>query len=259
MFVDSENAFSQRPINFKPLGANSSEQPPVNDVDTAQSEPLTFAALLDILSDLRVWSCALCYLLTFGLETAMDAALPGLIDGLFASESFGSVNAAYAASTYGLMNLFARPLGGIISDVLYARFGLRAKMYWLLAATLSQGIAMIGMGIYINKKNATLGGVIGFIATIAITGFSANGACYSIYGHWRPKNIGVVAGIVGASGNIGGLFYTLIFKYKPGIRLSPSESRPQGYNSLGEKFWIAGLLNAVTVVPLFLIPIGDAV
>jgi NNP family nitrate/nitrite transporter-like MFS transporter len=252
MFVDSE-------MNSKSLGTSVSERSPVTNVDTAQSEPLTFATLLEILSDLRVWSCALCYLLTFGLETAMDAALPGLINTLFASESFGSVDAAYAASTYGLMNLFARPLGGIISDVLYARFGLRAKMYWLLATATSQGIAMIGLGVYINKNNATIGGVLGFIVVIAVTGFSANGACYSIYGHWRPKNIGVVAGIVGASGNIGGLFYTLIFKYRPGIRLSPSENHPRGYNSLGEKFWIAGLLNAVVVVPLLLVPIGDAV
>lgn len=263
ILVDSENAFAQRSTNSKLAGTSFSERTPVTnvdvDVDTAQSEPLTFAALLEILSDLRVWSCALCYLLTFGLETAMDAALPGLINTLFASESFGSVDAAYAASTYGLMNLFARPLGGIMSDVLYARFGPRAKMYWLLATAASQGIAMIGLGVYINKNNATIGGVIGLIAVIAITGFSANGACYSIYGHWRPKNVGVVAGIVGASGNIGGLLYTLIFKYRPGIRLSPSESHPRGYNSLGEKFWIAGLLNAVVVVPLLLVPIGDAV
>ncbi|EGR45008.1 uncharacterized protein TRIREDRAFT_111724 [Trichoderma reesei QM6a] len=227
--------------------------------DKAQSEPLTFTALLKILADLRVWSCALCYLLTFGLETAMDAALPGLINTLFASESFTITDAAYAASTYGLMNLFARPLGGIVSDLLYARFGLHAKMYWLLATALSQGIVMIGLGVYIDKDKATIGGVIGFIVAIAITGFAANGACYSIYGHLRPQNIGAVAGIVGAGGNIGGLLYTLIFKYQPGVRLSPSPSHPHGYNSLGKKFWIAGLFNAAAVVPLFLVPLGDAV
>ncbi|PTB68399.1 MFS general substrate transporter [Trichoderma citrinoviride] len=228
-------------------------------VEKVPSEPLTLAALLKILADLRVWSCALCYLLTFGLETAMDAALPGLINTLFASKSFTITDAAYAASTYGLMNLFARPLGGIMSDLLYARFGLRAKMYWLLTTALSQGIAMIGLGVYINKNDATIGGVIGFLVAIAVTGFAANGACYSIYGHLRPKNIGAVAGIVGAGGNIGGLLYTLIFKYQPGVRLPPSPSHPHGYNSLGKKFWIAGLFNAAAVLPLFLVPLGDAV
>lgn len=259
MLVDSENTLSQTPINFQMLHKKSGEHLTVIDVDNAQPESLTFAALLKILADLRVWMCALCYLLTFGLETAMDAALPGLINSLFVSESFTIVDAAYAASTYGLMNLFARPLGGIISDILYARFGLRAKVYLLLTTALSQGVAMIGIGIYVNNNHATIGGVIGFIVVIAITGFAANGACYSIYGHLRPKNIGVVAGIVGAGGNVGGLLYTLIFKYQPGTRFPPSQSYPQGYNSLGKKFWIAGLFNAVAVVPLFLVPLGDAI
>ncbi|KAL7949245.1 major facilitator superfamily domain-containing protein [Trichoderma barbatum] len=257
--VDSENSLAQTLTNPKRIDTNSGDHRTVVNIDTAQPEPLTLTALLEILTDFRVWACAICYLLTFGLETAMDAALPGLINTLFASESFTIVDAAYAASTYGLMNLFARPLGGVISDVLYARFGLRAKMYWLLATALSQGIAMIGLGVYINKNDATIGGVIGFIVAIAITGFAANGACYAIYGHLRPKNIGAVAGIVGAGGNIGGLFYTLIFKYQPGTRLPPSQRYPQGYNSLGKKFWIAGLFNAVTVVPLFLVRLGDAV
>ncbi|KAK4067264.1 uncharacterized protein Triagg1_7707 [Trichoderma aggressivum f. europaeum] len=259
IIVDSGNELAQKPTDPKPQNTTSGEHLTLASVDSAHSEPLTLAALFAILIDLRVWACAMCYLLTFGLETAMDAALPGLIFGLFASESFTIVDAAYAASTYGLMNLFARPLGGIVSDILYARFGLRAKMYWLLATALSQGIAMIGLGVYINKNQATIGGVIGFIVFIAITGFAANGACYSIYGHLRPKNIGAVAGIVGAGGNIGGLFYTLIFKYQPGVRLPPSQIHPGGYNSLGKKFWIAGLFNAVAVVPLFLVRLGDAV
>ncbi|KAM4065358.1 major facilitator superfamily protein [Hirsutella rhossiliensis] len=240
------------------LDADASDKR-VASLDSAQSEPLTCATLLKILADLRVWMCASCYLLTFGLETAMDAALPGLMNTLFASKTFTVVDAAYAASTYGLLNLFARPLGGIVSDLLYARFGLRAKVYWLLATTLSQGIAVLGLGIYINHSDASIGGVIGFIVLIAITGFAANGACYSVYGHLRPKNIGAVAGIVGAGGNFGGLLYTLIFKYQPGRRLSPSPVDPHGYNSLGTKFWIAGVVNAVSVLPFLFVGLGDAV
>ncbi|RFU72703.1 hypothetical protein TARUN_9554 [Trichoderma arundinaceum] len=257
IFVDSENLPAQKTSAFKILDVDSDQQ--VTVIDTAQSEPLTYASLRKILGDPRVWMCAICYLLTFGLETALDAALPGLINTLFVSETFTVVDAAYAASVYGLMNLFARPLGGIISDFLYAQFGLRAKMYWLLATASSQGIAMIGVGVYINNNHATISGVIGFIVVIAITGFAANGACYSIYGHMQPKNIGVVAGIVGAGGNIGGILYTLIFKYQPGKRIPPSQNYPLGNNSLGKKFWIAGVFNAVAVVPLFFISLGDAI
>lgn len=219
----------------------------------------TLASFAQVLLDLRVWMCAICYCLTFGLETALDAALPGLVHSLFASEAFSAVDAAYVASTYGLFNLFARPLGGIVADILYARFGIRAKVYWLLATALSQGVAMLGLGLYINYGQPSIGGVIGFIALIAVTGFAANGACYALYSHLRPSNNGVVAGIVGASGNVGGIFYTLIFKYQAGKRTMPSAAYPNGSSTLGTKFWISGVVNAAAVVPLFLVPLGDAV
>lgn len=228
-------------------------------VDTAQSEPLTIKALLKILRDPRVWMCAVCYLLTFGLETALDAGLPGLIDQLFRSETFTHVDAAYAASTYGLLNIFARPLGGVVADMLYSRYGFRSKVYWLLATAASQGVAMIGLGFYVEREDTTIGGVIGFIVLIAITGFAANGACFAVYCHLQPKNNGAVAGIVGAGGNIGGLFYTLIFKYQPGARIPPSPAFPNGSNTLGKKFWIAGIVNAGAVLPFIFCPLGDAV
>lgn len=243
----------------KPVMGSTVETAKAISLAVTQTEPLTKEALLEILQDLRVWTCAVCYLLTFGLETALDAALPGLIYNLFQSESFTAVEAAYAASTYGLMNLFARPLGGIVSDLLYKRYGLRSKVQWLFVTAFAQGIAMIGLGVYIDSKAATIGGVIGFIVLIAVTGFAANGACYSVYGHLRPKNIGAVAGLIGAGGNVGGIIYTLIFKYQPGKTLTNSTLYPRGFNSLGRKFWIAGIVNAVGVLPALFLPLGDAI
>ena len=243
-------------------GAEADPEKPEMSATTssaAQPEPLTVAQGVKIVADPRVWMCALCYLLTFGLETALDAALPGLIKTLFASKTFTAVDAAYAASTYGLLNIFARPLGGVLSDVLYSRFGLRAKVYFLLATAVAQGICMIGLGVYIDQNQATLGGVIGFIVLVATFGFAANGACYSVYGHWHPRNIGAVAGMVGAGGNIGGIFYTLIFKYQAGTRVVASVAHPDGYSTLGRKFWISGVVNAVVVLPFFLVGTGDAV
>ncbi|UZJ56565.1 hypothetical protein CBS101457_005885 [Exobasidium rhododendri] len=223
-------------------------------VDTAVSEPLTMKSFVAIITDLRVWMVALCYMITFGLETALDAALPGLINTLFTSKTFTVADAAYIASTYGLCNLYARPAGGIICDLLYSRFrhrglGVRAKVIFLLTAAISQGIILIGLGVYVDKGHATVGGVIGFIVALATTGFAANGAAYAIYGHLRPKNIGFVAGMVGGMGNIGGLWFTLIFKYQAG-------TKPK--KTLGRKFWIAGIFNAAVLIPFIFVPLGDA-
>ncbi|SOV07019.1 related to nitrate transporter [Ustilago sp. UG-2017a] len=213
----------------------------VATVDTAQSEPLTLARLLVILKDPRVWMCIMCYLLTFGLETAMDAALPGLITTLFSSNTFSAVDAAYAASMYGLLNLYARPLGGVVSDILYSKYGLRGRVIWLLATSFSQGVAMIGLGFYCND-NPTLGGVLAFIFFIGTTGFLANGANYGIPAIICPSAIGTVSGLVGAAGNLGGLLYLGIFLAVPGVRRQ---------KTLGTKFWIAGVVNAGAVLPFF--------
>lgn len=234
--------------------ANEYDKEQVTTVDTAVSEPLTVKSAMAILSDLRVWMCALSYMMTFGLETALDAALPGLILTLFQSRSFGPVDAAYVASTYGLCNLYARPLGGILCDMLYRRYrhrglGVRAKVIFLLATGISQGLLLVGLGLYVDHGKASLGGVIGFIVAIATTGFAANGAAYAVYGHLRPKNVGAVAGIIGSCGNIGGLWFTLIFLYQPGSKV---------LRTLGRKFWISGIVNAALLVPFVFLPLGDA-
>ncbi|CAD6891452.1 unnamed protein product [Tilletia laevis] len=223
-------------------------------MDTAVAEPISFAVMGKVLTDARVWLCALAYMTTFGLETAMDAALPGLILTLFQSPNFKVDDAAYVASTYGLLNLFARALGGIAADVLYSRYGLIAKVYLLIGTGLAQGVLMIGLGFYVNN-GATLGGVIGFMVGLGITGFAANGAAYAVYSHLRPRNIGVVAGLVGGFGNIGGLIYTAIFRQHPGARTAL-------VNTLGTKFSIAGYFNVGAIlVPAVMVAItglGDA-
>ena len=237
--TDNEKAPAKAAHFREPNPADEGKR--VATVDTAQSEPLTLARLLVILSDPRVWMCIMCYLLTFGLETAMDAALPGLITTLFQSKNFTAIDAAYAASMYGLLNLYARPLGGVVSDVLYSKFGLRGRVIWLLATAFSQGIAMIGLGIYCNR-DPTLSGVLWFIFLIGTTGFLANGANYGIPAIICPSAIGTVSGLVGAAGNVGGLLYLGIFLAVPGVRRQ---------KTLGTKFWIAGVVNAGAVLPFF--------
>ncbi|SJX64096.1 related to nitrate transporter [Sporisorium reilianum f. sp. reilianum] len=213
----------------------------VATVDTAQSEPITFKRLLVILADPRVWMCIMCYLLTFGLETAMDAALPGLLFTLFQSNTFSAIDAAYAASLYGLLNLYARPLGGVVSDLLFSKYGLRGRVIWLLVTAFSQGIAMIGLGVYCNR-DPQFSGVMWFIFLIGTTGFLANGANYGIPAIICPSAIGTVSGLVGAGGNVGGLLYLGIFLAKPGVKKA---------KTLGTKFWIAGVVNSGAVLPFF--------
>lgn len=237
--------------DFREVASDATQ---LTSIDIAVSEPLTVQAAIAVVKDLRVWMVALSYLITFGLETSLDAALPTLLNQLFASQSFTSIDAAYVASTYGLCNLYARPLGGIACDILYRRFegrglGVRAKVVFLLITAIAQGLFLVGLGVYIDHGKASLGGVIGFMVALATTGFAANGAAYAIYGHLRPRNNGTVAGIVGACGNIGGLIFTGIYLHQPGTKAD---------RTLGRKFWIAGILNVAVLLPFSFVPMGNA-
>lgn len=114
----------------------------------------------------------------------MDAALPQLITAIFLSPTFTAVDGAFVASLYGCLNLFFRPMGGVIADLLYKKYGpglgLKVKVWYLLVCAFSQGITLIGLGFYINNNptTVTLGGVCGFIVAIAFFGFQANaGEC----------------------------------------------------------------------------------
>lgn len=239
-------------------GADFSDSQPgqkYDQVDTAVSEPLTPKVALKVLADLRVWLCAVSYLLSFGLETAMDAALPQLLFGLFGSPTFTAEDAAFAASTYGLLNLIFRPAGGVFADMLYRRFkpvgyGLRAKVMLMIVTNVMQGLLMVGLGLYVNHSSSlSVAGVLGFIVGIAATGFVANAGAYSVYSHLRPKNVGFVAGLVGSGGAVGGLCYTGIFKTHPGVKAA---------RTLGNKFWIAGIVNIVGILVFSWVPMGDA-
>lgn len=67
----------------------------------------------------------------------------------------------------------------------------------------------------------------------------ANGANFSLVPHCNPGSNGFMTGIVGAMGNLGGIWFALIFRYQP--------------TPFGKAFWIGGIVILVRP-PLFLLP-----
>lgn len=89
---------------------------------------------------------------TFGFELAVDSNLPTAFSG--SHKSLGSIKAGYIASTYGLLNIVTRPLGGYIADKLYSRYGVKSKKYFTLALGMGQGIMAIGFGELLKSSNS---------------------------------------------------------------------------------------------------------
>jgi NNP family nitrate/nitrite transporter-like MFS transporter len=90
-----------------------------------------------------VWTLFVAYGACFGLELTMDnVAAIYFFDRFHLSPQ----SAGMIAATFGAMNLFARFLGGWIADRFGNFGGLRARIGWLAAVLLGEGIALVCFG-----------------------------------------------------------------------------------------------------------------
>lgn len=166
--------------------------------------PQAKGSFLSAASDYRTWILFLAYGACFGIEITFDN-----IAALYFSENFSCdlKTAGLLAGLFGFMNLFARAIGGIVADKVGNSYGMRGKG-WLLAGFL----ILEGVGIALFAQTGSL-----TMAVVAMLGFAmflkmANGATYAIVPFIDTKNVGSVAGIVGAGGNLGGVLAGFLFK-----------------------------------------------
>jgi len=184
-----------------------------------------------VLADWRIWALTLAYGCCFGMEITFDnVASLHFVDSFKLSQS----SAGFWAGIFGGMNLFARALGGIVSDKVGARWGLRGKGILLAAVLLLEGIGLMAF--------AAAGSFA--IAIVAMLSFAlflkmANGATYGIVPFVNEKNIGLVSGVVGAGGNLGGMMFGFLFK-------SQSISYVQAFSYIGIAVVIVSMIVLVT-------------
>jgi len=158
------------------------------------------------LKDYRTWVLAVAYAACFGVEITVDnVAATYFVDNYKAT----LIMAGALASIFGFMNLFARALGGIVSDKVGKMYGLRGKGFLLASFLLLEGI-----GIMLFAKAGTLPVAIFSMLLFALFLKMANGGTYSIVPFVNREAIGSVAGIVGAGGNIGAMLIGFLFKSK---------------------------------------------
>jgi MFS transporter, NNP family, nitrate/nitrite transporter len=159
-----------------------------------------------VLKDWRIWALALAYAVCFGMEITFDnvAALHFVQEYKLSQSSAG-----FWAGMFGFMNIFARALGGIFADKVGKKFGMRGKGLLLAAVLLLEGL-----GLLMFAQSGSFGMAIFSMISFALFLKMANGATYAITPFINEKNGGLVAGIVGAGGNLGGMMFGFLFKSK---------------------------------------------
>ncbi|HEX9775641.1 MAG TPA: NarK family nitrate/nitrite MFS transporter [Actinomycetota bacterium] len=145
------------------------------------------------------------YACCFGSELAVVSMLPA-----FFAETWGlgPALAGATASGFAFMNLFARPAGGLLSDLL----GSRRRTLTILLGCLAGGYAL--MALLGSAWPVPL--AVGVAMTCSIFVQSSEGAVYAIVPLVNKRVGGQIAGMVGAYGNVGAvLFLTVLLFVRP--------------------------------------------
>jgi NNP family nitrate/nitrite transporter-like MFS transporter len=175
-------------------------------------------AFAEACRDRRVWALAVLYGSSFGIELTIDN-----VAALYFTDYFhlSLTMAGVVAGSFGTMNLFARALGGIVSDRCNRRWGISGRTRLLGLTVCAEGLAMI---LFSQMRWLPLA-----IGSMMVTGLfvkMSNGANYAVVPFVNKRALGAVAGIVGAGGNLGAVLAGFLFK-------TPKFTYPQALLILG--------------------------
>ena len=162
--------------------------------------------------DPRVWALFVIYGACFGIELTVNNVLALYFIDYF--DFFASMSAVQAvqwagaaAMLFGLMNVFARTLGGAVGDLFGRRWGLSGRVRWLFIALFAEGLALM-----LFSQMPVLALAIPALIVFSLCVQMSEGATYSVVPFINRKALGSVAGIVGAGGNAGAVAAGFLFR-----------------------------------------------
>ncbi|KAJ3115944.1 High-affinity nitrate transporter 2.1 [Phlyctochytrium bullatum] len=159
--------------------------------------------LLKALMDPNVLILMVSYACCFGVELSVDSIIGNYFIKKFGvDQQIGGLFAAF----FGLMNLFSRATGGLASDFLSARWGMRARVLWLAALFLISASSIIGFSYATTIATASVA-----MAVFSYACQAGTGATFAIVPFLGPY-MGAASGLIGAGGNVGGALFNVLFR-----------------------------------------------
>jgi NNP family nitrate/nitrite transporter-like MFS transporter len=152
----------------------------------------------------RVWLLFVTYGACFGIEIFIHN-----IAAVYYVDHFGLSlkSAGLAAGSFGLLALFARALGGWVSDRMALRGNLNSRVTLLFILMIGEGLGLL----WFSKADGVLYAVIAMLVFGMFT-HMACGATYALVPFIDNKALGGVAGIIGAGGNVGAVAAGFLMK-----------------------------------------------
>lgn len=157
------------------------------------------------------------YFANFGAELAVVSMLPMFFEGIF---NFTPQMAGFVAMSFAFVNLFARPLGGYLSD----KMGSRKKTMLMYMIGITLGFFLMGLISRYDGTDANGNTILApmfdgswwIVVSVIITMFcsmfvqGAEGATFAMIPSIKKEMTGRIAGMAGAYGNVGAVAYLFI-------------------------------------------------
>ncbi|ERM80359.1 MFS transporter [Rhodonellum psychrophilum GCM71 = DSM 17998] len=156
------------------------------------------------LKDKRVWALFMIYGACFGVELTINNIAAIYYHDFF---KLDLKTAGLIAGLFGLMNIFARSMGGFFGDRAGIKWGLKGRVYLMGGILFFEGLALM-----LFSQMTFLPFAIASMIVFSLFVQMAEGATYSVVPFVNKKAIGIVSGIVGAGGNAGAVMAGFLFK-----------------------------------------------
>lgn len=156
------------------------------------------------IKDYRVWALFFIYAACFGVELTINN-----IAALYYHDHFklDVQTAGFIAGLFGLMNIFARTVGGFFSDFFAKKMGLKGRVVFLFIVLLGEGIMLM-----LFSRMSVMIAAIGTMIVFSLFVQMSEGATFGLVPFINRKALGAVAGIVGAGGNAGAVAAGFLFR-----------------------------------------------
>lgn len=158
--------------------------------------------ILNGLKNYRGWILCLTYGYCFGVELTTE----NIIAEYFYDRFDLKIQVAGAvAASFGLANCFSRPAGGMISDEMGQRFGMRGRLWALWTVQTTAGLLCVLMG-----RVKSLWGSIVVMCGFSLFVQAASGLTFGVVPFVSKRSLGVISGMTGSGGTIGAVMTQLL-------------------------------------------------
>lgn len=209
-------------------------------VDTARGEVVqkpSWGEVFRVIASPQTIVMGLCYFCSFGAELSINSILGNYYQANF--PYLGLQGSGNWAAMFGLMNVVWRPLGGVVGDIVYKQTGtVWGKKILLHSYGLAMGVFLVAWGASNPHQLSTFVCLVGVGMAFFLEG--VNGLVFSVVPHVHPYANGVVSGFTGASGNLGGIIFAIIFRYETA--------------GFGTSIWIIGVISIAIHLAVCWIP-----